>query len=211
MSERKMSPKGFLHKASQKAANSAAAFLAQHRAWLETGELSLFTSPILRKLDDKELLPTPALSQIKEVVLAHHLAEEVRKAEESMARADQPKVRKNYVVTVYDAKGEIQTRKNANTGEDIELRETFDLSTQAEGWADRRLFDGASDWFAVIESTKMFREDGSPLATTILRDDAIARILRVKKGPVMKSKPQSTSKLSFGVKAKGDHFQFSRG
>jgi hypothetical protein len=206
-----MSPKGFLHKSSQKAAVSAGAFLAQHRAWLETGELALFTSPILRKLDEKAIMPTPALEEIKVVVLAHHLAEETRKAEEAMARADQPKVRKNYLVTVYNAKGEIQTRPNANTGEEIELKETFDLSTQAEGWADRRLFDGASDWFAVVEATKMFNKDGEPLSTTIMRDDAIARILRVKKGPVMKSRPQSTSKLSFGMKAKGDHFQFSRG
>jgi hypothetical protein len=211
MTERKMSPKGFLHKTTTKAAASATAFLAQHRAWLETGELALFTTPILRKLDEKAIMPTPALEEIKVVVLAHHLAEETRKAEEAMVRADQPKVRKNYIATVYNSKGEVQYRENGNTGEPIELVETFDLSTQAEGWADRRLFDGASDWFAVIEATKMFRKDGEPLATTIMRDDAIARILRVKKGPVMKSKPQSTSKLSFGVKAKGDHVQFSRG
>lgn len=211
MSERKMTPKGFLHKATTKAAVSAASFLAQHREWLETGELAQFTSPILRKLDDRQILPTPALEEIKVVVLSHHLAQETAKAEAAMEKAAQPQVRKNYIVTVYNAKGEIQTRKNANTGEDMDLRETFDLSSQAEGWADRRLFDGASDWFAVIEHTKMTDRDGNPLATTVMRDDAIARILRAKKGPVMKSKPQSTSKLSFGVKAKGDHFQFSRG
>lgn len=208
MTERKMSPKGFLHKANGKI--GAAAFLAQHRAWLETGELALFTSPILAKLDKGEVLPTPALSEIKQVVLAHHLAEETRKAEESMARADAPKVRKNYLATVYNAKGEIQTRIDAK-GEEKDLRESFDSSTQAEGWADRRLFEGAPDWFAVVEATKMFNADGHPLSTTIMRDDSIARILREKRGPVMKSKPQSTGKLSFGVKAKGDVVRFSHG
>lgn len=204
MSERKMSAKGFLHKASGKI--SAAAFLSQHRCWLETGELSQFTSPILSKLDKGEVLPTPALEEIKVVVLSHHLAEETRKAEAAMEKAAQPQVRKNYLVTVYNAKGEIQTRKNANTGEDIELIETFDLSSQAEGWADRRLFEGTPDWFATIEHTKI-----PELTRTVLRADAIARILREKRGPVMKSKPQGTSKLSFGMKCKGDHFQFSRG
>src|SRR5271157_3561151 len=39
--ERKMSPKGFLHKCSTKAANSAIAFLAAHRAFLQTGDLAV--------------------------------------------------------------------------------------------------------------------------------------------------------------------------
>ena len=208
MNERKMSAKGFLHKAGGKI--SADAFLAQHRAWLETGDLALFTAPILRKLDSKEILPTPALGEIKQVVLAHHLAAEVQAAEDAMAKADAPKVQKNYVVTVYNSRGEVQTRTDPQ-GKVKDLSEGFLTGQLAEGWADRRLFEGSPDWFAVIESTKMFDAAGDPLATTVMRDDSIARILKQPKGAVMKSKPQSTTKLGFGVKAKQSHAHFSKG
>jgi hypothetical protein len=208
MATRNMSPKGFLHKASGKI--SAEAFLAQHRAWLETGELALFTTPILLRLDSRELLPTPALQEIKEVVLAHHLAEEVRLAEEAMNATPKSKVHKNYLVTIYNSKGEVQTHIDS-TGKEKELISSFDTGSLAQGWADRRLFEGSPDWFAVVQHTKMFDRAGDPLATNIMRDDSIGRILKVSKGPVMKSKPQSSSRLGFGVKAKQSHAHFSKG
>ncbi len=214
MTERKMSPKGFLHKSNGKAALSAAAFIATHRAWLESGELALFTTPILLQVDSKELMPTPALERIKEVVLAHHLADEIRIAQGKMEAADQPterKTSKSYVARIYDSKtGEVVQVQNEK-GKVVDLEESFDNSFRAEGWTDRRLFDGAVTWFGVVEATKLFRQDGTPFTATILRVDAIGRILKVGKGPVMKAKPKSTGKLGFGVKCKPSHASFSRG
>lgn len=204
MSERKMTPKGFLHKATTKAANNATAFLAAHRAWLETGEPADLTSPILRKLDDKALMPTPALEEIKNAVLCHFLAQETKKAEEAMAKANEPKVQKAYEATIFDANGNVATYVNAE-GETKELRQSFDLSQEAERWCDRRLFDGAPDWHGEVHSTK-----GLP-PIHVLREDAIARILKKPKGPAVHTKGVSTKRLGFGVKAKGDHFHFSKG
>ena len=118
--------------------------------------------------------------------------------------------RSDATVLGYNAKGEVQTRIDPQ-GKVKDLIDGFDTGSLAQGWADRRLFDGAPDWFAVMEHTKMFTKDGDPLSNTILRDDAIGRILKQPKGAVMKSKPQSTSKLGFGVKAKQSHAHFSKG
>lgn len=199
---RVMTPRGFLHKASGKI--SADAFLAQHRAWLESGELAPLTTPILRELDAKVTLPTPALEVIKMVVLNHMLAKEADKAEEAILNPAPAAKPKAWEATVYNAKGEIQSRTKED-GEEEDLQKGFDSSSDADRWSDRRLFDGASDWFAVVRHTTM------PLETTILRDDAIARILKQPRGPAMKSQAKSAGKLSFGVKVHNDRSVFSKG
>ncbi len=204
MSERKMTPKGFLHKATTKAANNATAFIAAHRAWLETGELSNLTTPILRKLDEREVMPTPALEEIKNAVLFHFLAQETKAAEAAMAKRDEPKVQKAYVAAIYDAKGNIVTYVN-DDGEEKEMIQSFDMSQDGERWCDRRLFDGAPDWHGEVVSTK-----GLP-PIHVMREDSIARILKKPKGPAVHTKGVSTKSLGFGVKAKGDHFHFSKG
>jgi hypothetical protein len=209
--ERVMSPKGFLHKSTTKAAASAAAFLAQHRAWLETGELAKVTSPILAKVDSKDLMPTPALEEIKVVVLNHMIASEIRKGEEQMAaRENGPEsTPKNWIATIYTAKGEVATRVNAK-GEVEDLEESFDLSQEADRWTDRKLVEGATDWFGVITHATMTIK-GEPFSTTVTRNDAMARVLRVGKGPVMKPQAKGTGKLSFGVKVHNDRSRFSGG
>jgi hypothetical protein len=210
---RTMSLKGFLHKSTGKAALAAGGFIAAHREFLLTGDLALFTAPILSKVDSRELLPTPALEEIKAVVLAHHLAEEIRIQEEKMARANEPSERKTkaYVATIYDAKtGEVVQEKNT-VGKLVDLTESFEDGTRAEGWTDRRLFDGAPHWFGVVTATKLFKADGSCFTANIQRGDSIARILKRPKAPVMKGQSKSTGRLSFGVKCKPSHASFSRG
>lgn len=213
MTTRKMTNKMFLHRSAGKAAINASAFLEQHREFLQTGELALFAAPILLQVDSKELMPTPALERIKEVVLAHHLADEIRIAQEKMEKADEPgegKSSKPYLAIIWNSKGEIQQAVDAN-GKMKDLRQSFDKSTQAESWVDNRLFHGASDLFGTIEATKLFKQDGSVFTATVLRVDAIGRVLKVPKGPVMKARPKSTGKLGFGVKCKPSHASFSRG
>jgi hypothetical protein len=212
--ERKMSPKGFLHKANGKI--SAIAFLSQHRAWLTTGELADKTSPILAKLDSGELMATPALEAVKEAVFQHHIASEIRKGEEAIAKAEAEEASggtsKSYIATVYDASGEIpqvwvekkDPETGAVTGKWKDLQESFDLPQRAEGWLDRKLAAGAPDWRGEVASTKMTGKDGLPITTHVTRGDAIARELRRPKGPVMNAKPKSTGRLGFGVKSNPD-------
>ena len=230
---RVMSAKGFLHK-SNSAKVSASAFLLAHREWLTTGDLGNVTTPILVKLDetkaeliaakkDTEIVAAVALEEIRVVVLNHMLIKQTTEAEdrlkeqsERVARgeaptASKPRVPKMWEATIYNAKGEIQFRTNNETGELIKLQEGFDHSSDADGWTDRRLFDAASDCYGVIICTKMNGRDGKPLTLTVIREDAIARIMRKPKGPAMHKQAKSTNSLGFGVKAKQDHSSFSRG
>ena len=204
---RNMTPRGFLHKASGKI--GASAFLAQHRAWLESGELASHTTPILRKMDEKDILPTPCLEAIKAIVLGHMLAVDSAKAEDAILN---PKVGvvKPWMATVYNAKGEIQSRTKED-GSEEDLQKTFDTSSDADRWTDRRLFDGASDWYGVVAHTSIINRHGDPLSTVIMRDDSMGRILQVSKGPVMKGQSKSAGKLSFGVKVHNDRSVFSKG
>jgi hypothetical protein len=206
--ERKMSPKGFLHKCSTKAANSAIAFLAAHRAFLETGELAHKTSPILSKLDSHELLPTPALKEIQYAVMAHIIESDRQKLEDKIQAAQEGSTkttRKPWCATIYDAAGVIQTRVKED-GEVEDLVTGWDLASAADRWVDRRLFEGASDWYGVVEHTVI-----PNVSSRIERADSMARILKQAKGPTCQVKGKSTKTLGFGVKAKETRVTFSRG
>ncbi len=191
-----MTAKGFLNKAAKQGARSAEGFIAQHREWLLTGTLAQFVTPILTQLDAKELYPTPALQAISAVVLGHMLAENIANADTS-AKGEpatkpikEPREEKAWIACIFNA-----------AGDDITLRQGFDSCSDADRWCDRRLFDGAPDWFGTVVSTKMFGKDGQPISTVILRQDAIARILAQPKGPACRKTGGSTGKLTFGMKA----------
>lgn len=198
--ERKMSPKGFLHKCTTKAANSAIAFLAAHRAWLETGEVAAKTSPLLAKLDAGELLPTPCLKEVQYAVMAHIIESDRNKLEAKIEAAAQEGThtgtRKPWVARILDEKGVIQTRTKED-GEVEDLVKGFDLSSDADRWVDRRLFEGASDWHGEVEHSII-----PNICTRIERQDSIARILKQPKGPTVQVRGKSTKTLGFGVKAK---------
>ena len=200
MTERKMTEKGFLNKAGGKV--SAAAFLAQHREFLTTGTLASLTSPILAKLDSGEIMPTPALGEIRQAVLAHMVAKDIAKGEAAMQR--EPRTVKPYTATVYDASGNICTRTNEE-GEIKDLIQNFDDTVKAEGWCDRRLDAEGPGAYALIVSNVNGREQ------RVERDDSIARLYGQRRpGPVMKQQGSSGG-LGWKMKAKGDHFHFSRG
>lgn len=205
-----MTFKGFLSKASGKV--SADAFLASHRAWLENGELASLTSPILRKLDEKAILPTPALEDIKSLVMNHILtATSITPSEQSNKLPKETKAPiKSWIATIYDGKGEVQTHTKPD-GSQEDLCKSFDTASDADRWTDRRLFEGASDWYGVVSHTSMLNKYNEPLSSVIMRDDAMGRILQVSKGPVMKGQSKSAGKLSFGVKVHNDRSVFSRG
>lgn len=209
-SVRIMSERGFLHKAKSSKV-SAEGFLAAHRSFLETGSLAVLTSPILTKLDSKDILPTPALEEIKNVVLTHMLAKNILAAENKINNPAVAKTNKNWTATIYDSTGSVQVHVNEKTGDEEELIKNFDHASEADDWSDRKLFDGSAGWYGVVVSNKILTKEGEALSSIILRDDAIARIMHLRSGSVCKKQTKSTSKLSWGVKAKQDHCSFSRG
>ena len=226
-----MSIKGWLHKSNTKAAASAEGFLQAHRSFLETGELASITTPILKMVDEGALFPTPALELLQAEVLAYIVQADAAKAANRIAESAEGEsiasvTRKSWTATVYNAKGEVQTvswEENVEvlspTGERVtkkvtktkDLRQSFDLCADADRWSDRRLFDGASDWFATVEHSTMLRADGTAISTTIMRQDSIARILKQKKQPFAKKTGSRDSKLSWGAKVSQSRAHFSRG
>jgi hypothetical protein len=201
--ERKMSPKGFLHKTTTKAANSAIAFLAQYRAYLTTGELADRTSPIIATVDAGELLPTPALKEIQYAVMTHIIESDAAKADK-VVEAVKGQTRKPWRASIFDASGVVQTRTNSK-GEEEDLIKGFDLGQEADRWADRRLFEGTHGWYAIVEHTTI-----PNISSHIERGDSMARLLKQPKGPTIQQKGKSTKTLGFGVKAKQTRVTFSR-
>lgn len=202
--ERKMTPKGFLAKTQTKAANSAIAFLAQYREYLTTGEVASKTSPIVAKVDAGELMPTPALREIQFAVMTHIIEADQAKMDQAPAQGGGG-TRKPWRATVFDAAGNVQTRITEK-GEEEDLIKGFDLSSDADRWADRRLFEGTEGWYAEVQHTSI-----PNILSRIERGDAIARILKKPKGPTVQVKGKSTKALGFGVKAKETRVTFSRG
>ena len=199
--ERKMTPKGFLAKTQTKAAKSAIGFLTQYREYLTTGEVAEQTSPIIAKLDAGEILPTPALKEVQNAVMMHIIKADEKKLEQPAATSGGG-TRKAWRATVFDASGNVMTRIKEN-GEEEELVKGFDLSSDADRWCDRRLFEGTHGWYAEVEHTAM------NVKTRIERGDAMARILKKPKGPTVQVKGKSTKTLGFGVKAKQTRVTFS--
>lgn len=192
---RTMTPKGFLAKMNTKAAQSAIGFLAQYRDYLTTGEVSEATSAIVAKVDAGELLPTPAMQEIGYAVMTHIIQSDAAKMDAKLngeskgGRVSKPK---NWVATVYDEKGVIQTRINAK-GEVEDLIKGYDLGQDADRWAMRRLYEGASDWYAEVVHSFI-----PNVGNRIDRSDAIAYIEKKPKGPAIHQKGKSTKSLGFG-------------
>lgn len=211
--ERVMSPKGFLHKATTKAALKPADFIATHRPWLETGELSKLTKPILEQLDGRMTFPTPALESLKAVVLGYHMATQVAKGQVAMAKKGEAKPPKAWAATIYTKDGEIAVRIKEKDGvsEEEELQQEFDTPQEADRWTDRRLVAGETNWFGVVNHTSQTNKDGDLISTVVTREAAMSRAFKQGAGPVTKSQAKSAGKLSWGVKSRPSVSKFSHG
>ena len=196
MTERKITVKGFVKKAS--AAKSATAFLSQYREYLTTGEVATITSPILDKIDNGDLVPTAGLNEITNAVFAHMMVMNIRKAEASIEAANEPAVTKPVVARIVDSRGE-------------ELHiDSFHLGQDAERWVDNRLYAGTPGSHGEVIHTKIILK-GKPATTIITREDSIARILKKPRGAATKRMSASSGRLGFGVKVRNSHASFSRG
>ena len=196
--ERKMSLKGFLNKANSKAANSANAFLTAHKEFLMTGQLGELTGPILIRLDNRELLPTPALSEIKQLVLGYMIAQQVVSGQPKVRDPKDPNTKaststsKPYTGEVYD---------EFNT---VIYSQAFEAHIRAQDWCDRRLvLDAGNGWIGKIIDNCTQRE------SIVDRDSAFSRMLKVNKPPVSKKTGSGDGK--WRMRAVGDHAYFSRG
>lgn len=208
MTERKMTPKGFLSKLSS--AKSAIGFLAAHREYLTTGELATLTSPIVRMVDERQLMPTPALAEIQAVVFRHVMEADLRKAEKSLVPSIGNKEPKAFIATIRDAEGRVQWAKT-ESGEDIELSKEFDMPQDAERWCDRKLFDGAPDWHGEILWTKCPEKLADFKVRQVAREDSMARILRQPGSMATRTVKVGGNGLGFGVKVRNDVSKFSHG
>lgn len=203
---RKMSPKGFLQKANRASASgSAAGFLAAHREYLVNSEVSYATKPILAKLDNGEAFPTPTLREITCAVMAHIMLVDLMKAKDSAEKAESaPKTRKPFTACIRDGSGAIILNDEGK-----EVKQNFDLPQRAQDWCDRRLLESSSDCFGeIVHNAAHNPEHATDLVN---RDDALARIFKQGRTPVMKVQKQSQSKLGFGVKAHPTVAKFSHG
>lgn len=201
---RSMSPKGFLSKAT-KANVSASAFFAAHREYMVSGELAHVLSPIVSKVESHEVMPTPALIELQNVVMDHIIMSAIGKLEGSMDQESSKGTNKAWKATILNETGEVQTRINAK-GEEEDLIKGFDLGSQADGWSDRRLvLDCSSDCYAVVEHISL------NVKTTITRQDALSRMLKRKRGPSVHVKGMTTDKLGFGPHVKQKRVSFSHG
>lgn len=198
---RNMTPKGFLHKTTTKAASSALAFLAQYRDYLLTGEVAIATSPIIARMDAGEIMPTPALEEVKAAVFAHMLAADTLKAEASIEKEQAPRKTKPHVGTIYEETGAIATRMTEDGPED--LIKSFDLPQDCLRWIDRRLVEAAPRSYATMDHVKTAQQE------TISRDESHERVFKVKSGSVCKPQTKSTPRLGFGVKAHPSKSTFS--
>lgn len=227
---RNLTSKGLLHRA--KIAKSALGFFQQYREYLVSGELAPITSPIVAAVDSGDVLPTPALNEVINLVFAHNLAKDVKQAEDKMARnMAESQTEKAYVATIYDEHGQIATRiiqdgekqlivdnegevigaRAKKAGKVENLTKGFENHERAIEWAYRRLFEGASGWTAQIVSTRLFTKSGAPFTTVVDRDEAIRKLFPRGKTPIMHKRKETTNKLSFGVKARNDVAKFSYG
>jgi hypothetical protein len=154
---RNMTPKGFLHKSNCKAGLAARAFIAAHKEYLITGEVAYKTSLIVEKMEAGELMPSPALDEIKRAVLDHIL--EVNKIDSFEAALDrasakeakralepsEPKKAKPFMAVIRDGAGVVCLDANGK-----EMKAGFDLPQRAIEWCDRRLFQSYADCFGEV-------------------------------------------------------------
>lgn len=221
MSKMKMTPKRFIR---SKLSNKMTAedFLSSNREFLNGHS---FLSPILSAYDNKGLLPTPTLQACQSALFEHIVASDLKTAQQridsdkngvtnqKVIRRGRPGFKKKkvarYTVTIivkdYDKNDNVIGEKIGSHNDGDAIFDQKDYGA-AERKADRLLFRMENSLYARIENN-----EGQKVITNVLRRDAMARILRAKKGAIQKTASKSTKSLGFGVRAKNDSCSFSRG
>jgi hypothetical protein len=172
---------------------------------METGEMASVISPILARIDKRELFPTPGLKEIQNAVLSHHLTMEAQKQEILQTKRVQivntPKPAKNYLAKVFDSKGNQLYDPTYHQHDTDGIR-----------WIDRRLIKESPGSYGELTNEAIHDEAGEPLLLYIHRDDSMARLFKRKKGPVVERQRTGMNKpFTWYARAKQDKQSFSRG
>lgn len=192
MTERKMTAKGFVHKAS--AAKSAQAFLAAHREWLSTGPHATAVVPMLEAVDRGEAMPTPTLREISNVVMAFAIAETLHKSSQPASGGGRPRKEYPFTAKLLDDAGNVSQEKS------------FDDYNSARKWCDRRLVvDSGPRWSGSVIDNRSAR------VSPVDRDAALAAAFGGRKmGPVCKT-PAKSAPLKSKMKVSNYKARFSAG
>jgi len=184
-----MTEKGFLHRSYGRI--SAEAFIQAHREFLAKGSLGEKTNPILKSLDIGDMLPDPALSRLRSIVLEHLLDTNIQKGQQKLEST----INKPYTATIFNNCQIVMIGAK-------KLIKCFNCSIHAQNWCDYRLYEGAQQWYAKISHT-------SGRTIHVDRLDSIARMLKQRVRAVTKNAPQNSQ--PWKMRAKGDRFYFSKG
>ena len=210
-----MGPRGWLNKSMHLSGKKTAeGFIAEHREFLEQGELASLLSPILAAVDSKDLLPTPALTAMQNLVLGFVLESEIKAGEKAMAKGAEggsTGTRKPWVATIFDKFDRVVSQIDESSGEPHDLIQGFDFAQRAEGWVNRKLFAGEPGMYGLVQHATITIK-GEPLTSRIERDERVFSAMMPRKpGAFMKNTASKSSALSFRPKASTTRVTFSKG
>lgn len=195
-----MTIQGFISKMSGRI--SAEAFLKEHREYMLNGELSCVLTDLVEKIDNNQVSPKTGLVEIQQAAFSYFMEQKAKSAVKSITKSTKPSNKKMYSAAIYTEDGGIATYLD-NDGNEKELIFNTDNPLQGEGWCHRKLFDLPNCYGRMVNTKTGYTVE-------ISRDSAIAAILKT--GPIgAYKKVGSSGTLTGKMKAKGDHFHFSRG
>jgi hypothetical protein len=117
----------------------------------------------------------------------------------------------NYLVIVMDRWGRLQSKINAG-GKEVEMRQLFEKSQDAERWARRRLIqDCEPGSYALVQHTRMMTKTGEPLTLKITREESFAPHFPKAKAPAVKTTLNKSAPLTFRWIMRPTRVEFSRG
>lgn len=117
----------------------------------------------------------------------------------------------NYLVIVMDRWGRLMSRTTPS-GKEVEFRELFEKSQDAERYAVRRLsLDCEPGSYALIQSTRMIGKDGQPLTLKMSREEAMHKAYPQKKAPALRVTKSKKFGSFYQMKVGQTRVEFSRG
>lgn len=117
----------------------------------------------------------------------------------------------NYVVVVMDRWGRLCSRTTPS-GKEVEFRELFEKSQDAERYAVRRLSQDCEPLsYALIQSTRMMDKEGNPLTLKITREEAMHKAFPKPKSPAMRVIKGKRDVSFYRMKTSQTRVEFSRG
>ena len=117
----------------------------------------------------------------------------------------------NYLVIVMDRWGRLLSRTTPS-GKEVEFRELFEKSQDAERYAIRRLsLDCEPLSYALVQSTRMMDREGNPLTLKITREEAMHKAYPKPKSPATRVTKSKRGVSFYQMHVGQTRVEFSRG